>query len=154
LLVDAGAFDHNLSTMAAALPDGGRIDACEIDPERAAFAQRFFDRSPHGSKITLHLGPAIETIESLEGAFDLVFIDADKENYVNYYEAVLPKLADDGVIVADNVLWSGRVLEEDPGEEGTKAIKSFNEHVISDERVECVMLTVRDGMTLIRHRSR
>ena len=111
-VLEIGTFSgHSALAMAAALPEGGRIDACEIDPERAAFAQRYFDRSPHGSKITLHVGPALETIERLEGAFDLVFIDADKEGYVDYYEAVLPRLAERGLIVADNTLAGGRVVE-------------------------------------------
>jgi caffeoyl-CoA O-methyltransferase len=87
----------------------------------------------------------------MEGPWDLVFIDADKPNYVNYYEAVLPKLVGDGFIVADNVLWSGRVVEDD-GEESTQAIKAFNDHVAADDRVEQLMLTVRDGMTLIGRR--
>ncbi len=87
----------------------------------------------------------------LDGPFDLVFIDADKPNYQNYYEAVLPKVADDGLLIADNVLWSGRVVEAD-GDESTQAIKSFNEHVKNDDRVVSVMLTVRDGMTLVRKR--
>ena len=92
-VLEIGTFSgHSALAMAAALPDGGRIDACELNPERAAFAQRWFDRSPHGSKITLHVGPALETIERLEGAFDLVFVDADKPGYVGYYEAVLPRL--------------------------------------------------------------
>jgi len=95
-----------------------------------------------------YFGEGVDTIAQLDGPFELVFIDADKENYVNYYEAVLPKLVADGFIVADNVLWSGRVVEDD-GEEGTQAIKAFNDHVAADERVECLMLTVRDGMTLI-----
>jgi caffeoyl-CoA O-methyltransferase len=131
--------------MAAALPDGGRIDACELDPERAAFAQRYFDRSPHGSKITLHVGPAIETIERLEGDFDLVFLDADKDGYVGYYEAVLPRLAERGLIVADNTLATGRVVE---GER--PPVADFNDHVARDPRSVQVLLSVRDGMTLIR----
>jgi caffeoyl-CoA O-methyltransferase len=130
--------------MAAALPDGGRIDACEIDPERAAFAQSWFDRSPHGSRITLHVGPAAETIASLGGAFDFVFIDADKPGYVDYYEAVLPRLAEHGLIVADNTLASGEVVD------GSPAIARFNEHVAADPRTIQVLLSVRDGMTLIR----
>jgi caffeoyl-CoA O-methyltransferase len=141
-------------SMASGLPPGGRVITCDVEEDTTEVARRYAEEAGVVDRIDYRLGPGLETIETLDGPFDLVFIDADKENYVNYYEAVLPKLADDGVIVADNVLWSGRVLEEDPGEEGTKAIKSFNEHVISDERVECVMLTVRDGMTLIRHRSR
>jgi caffeoyl-CoA O-methyltransferase len=144
-VVEIGTFSgHSALSMAAALPDGGRIDACEIDPERAAFAQRYFDRSPHGSKITLHVGPALETLEQLEGPFDFVFIDADKEGYVDYYEAVLPRLAGRGLIVADNTLAGGRVVDETP------PIAAFNEHVAADPRSVQVVLSVRDGMTLIR----
>jgi caffeoyl-CoA O-methyltransferase len=144
-VVEIGTFSgHSALAMAAAVPDGGRIDACEIDPERAAFAQRYFDRSPHGSKITLHVGPALETLKRLQGAFDFVFIDADKEGYVDYYEAVLPRLAERGLIVADNTLASGRVVDESP------PISAFNEHVAADPRSVQVLLSVRDGMTLIR----
>ena len=144
-VLEIGTFSgHSALAMAAALPAGGRIDACEIDPKRAAFAQRYFDRSPHGSKITLHVGPATETIERLQGDFDLVFIDADKEGYVGYYEAVLPRLAEHGLIVADNTLASGSVVDDTP------SIVAFNEHVAADPRTLQVLLTVRDGMTLIR----
>jgi caffeoyl-CoA O-methyltransferase len=144
-VVEIGTFSgHSALAMAAALPDGGRIDACEIDPERAAFAQRYVDRSPHGSKITLHVGLALETLERLEGTFDFVFIDADKEGYVDYYEAVLPRLAERGLIVADNTLAGGRVVDESP------PIAAFNEHVAADPRSVQVLLSVRDGMTLIR----
>jgi caffeoyl-CoA O-methyltransferase len=146
-VVEIGTFSgHSALSMAAALPDGGRIDACEIDPERAAFAQRYFDRSPYGPRITLHVGPALETLHSLEGDFDFVFIDADKEGYVDYYEAVLPRLTEHGLIVADNTLWSGSVLEEDDD----SPIVRFNEHVAADPRSTQVVLSVRDGMTLIR----
>ena len=104
-VLEIGTFSgHSALAMAAGLPEGGHIDACELDPERAAFAQSWFDRSPHGSKITLHVGPALETVASLEGDFDFVFIDADKPGYVDYYEAVLPRLTDRGLIVADNTL--------------------------------------------------
>jgi caffeoyl-CoA O-methyltransferase len=144
-VVEIGTFSgHSALAMAAALPDDGRIDACEIDPERAAFAQRYFDRSPHGSKITLHVGPALETLARLEGTFDFVFIDADKEGYVDYYDAVLPRLAERGLIVADNTLAGGRVVDESP------PIAAFNEHVAADPRSVQVLLSVRDGMTLIR----
>jgi len=145
-VLEIGTFTgHSALAMAAALPDGGRIDTCELDPERAAFAQRYFDRSPYGAKITLHVGPAIETIEQLDGSFDLVFIDADKEGYVDYYETVLPRLSPNGLIVADNTLAGGRVLDGQP------PIARFNEHVAADPRTVQVLLTVRDGMTLIRH---
>jgi len=144
-VLEIGTFSgHSALSMAAALPEGGHIDACEIDPERAAFAQRYFDRSPHGAKITLHLGPAIETIDRLKGTFDLVFIDADKEGYVDYYDAVVPRLSERGLIVADNTLWSGRVVD------GEGPLVHFNEHVAADPRTIQVMLSVRDGMTLIR----
>ena len=145
-VLEIGTFTgHSALAMAAALPEGGRIDACEVDPERAAFAQRWFDRSPYGSKITLHVGPAAETIAALDGDFDLVFIDADKEGYIGYYEAVLPRLAPNGLIVADNTLAAGRVLDDDP-----PPIATFNEHVAADPRTVQVLLTIRDGMTLIR----
>ncbi len=144
-VLEVGTFSgHSALSMAAALPEGGRIDACELDPERAAFAQRYFDRSPYGSRITIHVGPALETIHGLEGDFDFVFIDADKEGYVDYYEAVLPRLAERGLIVADNTLAGGRVLSEQP------PIARFNEHVAADSRTIQVLLSVRDGMTLIR----
>ena len=144
-VLEIGTFSgHSALSMAAALPERGHIDACELDLERAAFAQRYFDRSPYGSRITLHLGPALETIERLEGEFDLVFIDADKEGYVGYYEAVLPRLAERGLIVADNTLWSGRVVD------GDGPIVAFNNHVAADSRSVQVILSVRDGMTLIR----
>src|SRR5574340_1269655 len=135
---------HSALAMAAALPEGGQLDACELDPSRAAVAQRNFDRSPYAAKITLHVGAALDTIARLEGMFDLVFIDADKDGYVDYYEAVLPRLAERGLIVADNTLLSGSVLD------GEGPIVRFNEHVASAPRSVQVLLTVRDGITLIR----
>jgi len=144
-VLELGTFSgHSALAMAAALPPGGHIDACEIDPDRAAFAQQYFDRSPHGSKIALHLGPGLETLERLVGDFDLVFIDAEKEGYIDYYEAVLPRLAPHGLIAADNTLAGGRVIE------GTPVIVEFNEHVRDDPRSVQVILSVRDGITLIR----
>jgi caffeoyl-CoA O-methyltransferase len=148
-VLEIGTFSgHSALAMAAALPEGGRIDACELDPDRAAFAQRWFDRSPHGARITLHVGPALDTIGRLEGDFDLVFVDADKEGYVGYYEAVLPRLSERGLIVADNTLATGRVVE---GER--PAVADFNEHVARDPRTVQVILSVRDGMTVVRRAS-
>ena len=144
-VLEIGTFSgHSALAMAAGLPAGGRIDACELDPARAAFAQSWFDRSPHGSKITLHVGPALETVRSLEGKFDLVFIDADKPGYVSYYEEVLPRLSERGLIVADNTLADGEVIDGNP------PIARFNEHVAADPRSIQALLTVRDGLTLIR----
>ena len=151
-VLEIGTYSgYSALSMAAALPPGGHIDTCEIEEQHAEVARRYIDQSPHADRITVHVGPALETIERLEGDFDFVFIDADKENYVNYYEAVLPRLAERGLIAADNTLWSGRVLDESDDDEGTRAIRVFNEHVRADPRVTSVMLTVRDGVTLIRH---
>jgi caffeoyl-CoA O-methyltransferase len=146
-VLEIGTYSgHSALAMAAALPEDGRIDTCELDPEHAAVAQRYFDRSPFGDRITLHLGPALDTIGRLEGEFDFVFLDANKDGYVDYYEAVLPRLAPRGLIVADNTLAHGSVLD------GDGPIPRFNEHVRDDERVVHVILAVRDGMTLIRRR--
>jgi caffeoyl-CoA O-methyltransferase len=149
-ILELGTFTgYSSISMASALPADGRIITCDIDPETMGIARRYMDESGYGDKIETRLGPALETIRTIEGPFDLVFIDADKPNYRAYYEAVLPLLAEDGVIIADNVLWSGRVVEDD-GDESTRAIKEFNEHVRADSRVVSVMLTVRDGMTLVQ----
>jgi len=150
-ILELGTFSgYSAVSMAAALPTGGRIDSCEVDETYASVARRYIEEAGYADRITIHLGPAIETIDRLDGEFDFVFIDADKPNYVNYYEAVLSRLSEGGLIAADNTLWSGRVLDEEDDSEGTVAIRSFNEHVIADDRVVSVMLTVRDGVTLIR----
>jgi predicted O-methyltransferase YrrM len=151
-VLELGTYSgYSALSMAEGLPEGGRIDTCEVDERHAEVARRYIARSAYADRITVHLGPALETIARLDGEFDLVFIDADKVNYVNYYEAVLPRLSERGLIAADNTLWSGRVLDPDD-DEGTRAIVAFNEHVTNDERVVCVQLTVRDGITLIRRR--
>jgi len=150
-VLELGTYSgYSSLSMAAGLPEGGRIDTCEVDETHAEVARRYIARSPYADRITVHLGPALATIEQLDGELDFVFIDADKENYVNYYEAVLPRLTADGLIAADNTLWSGRVLNDEDDSEGTRAIKAFNERVRNDPRVTSVMLTVRDGVTLIR----
>ena len=151
-ILELGTFTgYSSISMASALPPDGRIITCDVDPDATAIARRYMDESGHGDKIEIRLGPALETIEALEGTFDLVFIDADKPNYKAYYEAVLPLLAENGLVIADNVLWSGRVVEAD-GDESTQAIKDFNDHIMNDSRVVAVMLSVRDGMTLIQRR--
>ena len=141
---------YSALAMAAALPANGELVTCENDPKHAHIAQSYFDRSPHGRKIKLVLGPALETIASLSAhaTFDFVFLDADKENYLNYYEAILPRLKTGGLLVADNVLWSGKVLA--PRKKTDKAIAAFNDRVRNDARVECLMLPVRDGVLLVR----
>ena len=148
-VLEIGMFTgFSAQMMAAALPDDGKLITCEIDPERIAMAKEFFARSPYGRKIEVREGPALDTLASLDGPFDLIFIDADKSNYVNYYEAALPLLSRDGVLVADNVLWSGRVL--DPQERDDHAIVAFNDHVQRDPRVTNVLLSLRDGVMLVR----
>ncbi|MGH9366479.1 MAG: O-methyltransferase [Thermoanaerobaculia bacterium] len=134
--------------IAAGLPEDGTLVTCDVDPKAESIARRYFARSPHGRKITIRMGPALETIRTLLSPIDFVFLDADKENYSNYYEAVLPLMASGGLLAADNVLWSGKVL--DPKESSDRAIVAFNERVARDPRVEKVMLTVRDGITLVR----
>jgi caffeoyl-CoA O-methyltransferase len=129
--------------MAVALPPGGTIVALDVNDETTAIARRYAEEAGVADRIDYRLGNALEAIATLDGPFDLVFIDAWKPDYVDYYEAVLPKLAPDGVIVADNTL---------SGLNGNEGIKRFNEHVLADERVECILLPFRDGVTLIRRR--
>ena len=150
-VLEIGTFTGYASlSMAAALPAGGHIDTLDIEPRHAEVAQRYIDESPYADRITIHLGPALETIAKLDGEFDLVFVDADKPNYDAYYEAVLPRLSERGLIAIDNTLWSGRVL--DPPDETTKLIAALNDKLAADDRVVAVQLTVRDGVTLIRRR--
>lgn len=151
LVLELGTYSgYSALAMAAALPAGGRIVTCEVAPDHAAFARRHIDASPYADRIDLRLGPALDTIAGLDGPFELVFIDADKGGYRGYYDAVVPKLAPRGLIVADNTLWSGRVADPSQDEESTLAMREFNDHVLADPRTVCVQLTVRDGITLIR----
>ncbi len=153
LVLEIGTYSgYSALSMAQALPVDGRIVTCELDDERADFAQRHIDDAGLADRIEIRRGPALHTVNDLDGPFDLVFIDADKTGYLDYYEAVLPKLSDRGLVVVDNVLWSGRVADpqSDEDEDSTRALRAFNDHVAADERVVSVMLTVRDGVTLAR----
>jgi caffeoyl-CoA O-methyltransferase len=132
--------------IASGLPEDGTLITCDIDPKAEAIARRAFAKSPAGRKIEIRMGPALQTLKTLKGPLDFVFIDADKENYLAYYEAVLPLLRKGGLLVADNTLWSGKVLA--PKSTSDNAIVSFNQAVAKDARVDKVLLTVRDGMTL------
>jgi caffeoyl-CoA O-methyltransferase len=153
-VLEIGTYSgYGALSMAAGLPPDGRIDTCEIDEQHAEVARRYVAEAGYADRITVHLGPALESIARLEGEFDFVFIDADKANYVNYYEAVLPRLSERGLIAADNTLWSGRVADESEDDEDTRALREFNDRVSSDTRVVAVLLTVRDGVTLIRKAS-
>ena len=152
-VLEIGTFTgYSALSMAEALPADGRIVTCDISEEHLAIARRHVAASPFAGVIEIRSGPALETIATLPGPFDLVFIDADKTSYSAYFEATLAKLSPDGVILVDNVLWSGRVLDPAVVDPDTAAIKAFNDQVLADERVEVVMLTVRDGVSLIRHR--
>ena len=140
LVLEIGVFTGwSTIEMARALPPGGRIIACDVNEETTAIARRYAAEMGVADLVDFRVGNAFETVESLEEIFDLVFIDAWKPDYVDYYEAVLPKLAPDGVILADNTL--------------SESVQPFNEHVMEDDRVECVLVPIRDGVTLIRRRS-
>jgi caffeoyl-CoA O-methyltransferase len=150
-VLEIGTFSgYSSLSMAAGLAPGGRITTCELNPQHAAMARSYIARSPYAAVIEVIEGPALETVARLEGPFDFVFIDADKTNYQAYYEAVLPKLAPGGLIAADNTLWSGRVVDESDQSDDTRAIRAFNDALVSDRRVVCMQATVRDGVTLIR----
>lgn len=131
------------------LPDG-KLHTMELRERDVLTAKGFIDKSKFADQIIVHTGEALDLIEKLNEAWDLVFIDADKINYVNYYEAVMPAVRQNGFILADNVLFHGEVLEDQLRGKNGKAIQAFNEHVKKDERVEQVLLTIRDGLMLIR----
>ena len=151
LVVELGTYSgYSALSMASVLPAGARIVTCEISDEHADFAQRHIDASPYADRIEIRRGPALDTLRDLDGPYDLVFIDADKGGYADYFDAAVPKLAPDGLIVVDNTLWSGRVADAGETEETTEAIRAFNDKVRDDSRVISVMLTVRDGITLAR----
>ena len=146
-ILEIGMFTgYSTLMMAEALPDDGRLITCEVDPKAEAIARKYFGESPHGHKITIRMGPALDTIKALSAPLDFVFIDADKVNYSNYYETCFPLVKPGGLIVGDNVLWSGKVI--DPKDDDTRSIVAFNRLVQSDPRVENVCVTVRDGMML------
>jgi len=147
-ILEIGTFaGYSALSMAEALPEDGTLVTCDEDPVAIAFAKKYFSESQHGKKIKQMEGLALESIKKLTGSFDMAFIDADKINYSNYYEAILPMIRPGGLIAVDNVLWSGRVLR--PQDESDRAIHQFNERVVKDQRVESVLLTVRDGLNCI-----
>jgi caffeoyl-CoA O-methyltransferase len=150
-VLEIGTYSgYSAISMAAGLPPGGRIDTCEVEPKHAEVSRRYIEEAGYADRITVHVGPAIETVERLDGPFDLAFVDADKVGYAAYYEAVLPKLTERGLIVFDNMLQGGRVVHEPDASESTRAIAELNDRLAADERVVAVLLTVRDGVTLVR----
>ncbi len=153
-VLEIGTFTgYSALCFAEVLPEDGRVITCEIDPESAALASKYFAKSPHGRKIDVRMGPALETLRALAGPFDVIFIDADKVNYVHYYRRALELVSPRGVILIDNVLWSGNVLVYPPPDASTAAIQDLNRLVATDPRVTAVLVTIRDGVMVIKKRT-
>jgi predicted O-methyltransferase YrrM len=151
-ILEIGTFTgYSALCLAEGLASSGKLITIEYNPELEDKITENFKNSPYSQSIQLVVGDAMEEIPKLPHAFQLVFIDADKSNYLNYYHLVWDKLAFGGYIIADNVLWNGKVVEPiNDDDEDTKAIIRFNQHVVTDKRAECIMLPVRDGLTVIR----
>lgn len=150
-VLELGTYSgYSALAMAHGLPEDGRIVTCEFSEEHADFAERHIAASPFAERIEVRRGPALETMRTLDGPFDLIFVDADKPGYPDYYEAGLALLADRGLMVLDNTLWSGRVLQ--PEDERSRLMADLNDRIVRDERVVCVQLPVRDGVTIVRRR--
>jgi predicted O-methyltransferase YrrM len=149
-VLELGTFTgYSSISMALALPADGQVITCDVDAEMTEIARRYAQEAGVADRIEYRLGPALDTVAQLEGEFDLVFIDADKPNYLNYYEATVPKLSPNGLLILDNTLWSGRVADPNEDDENTRAIRTVNDRVRDDPRVRNVLLTVRDGMNLV-----
>ena len=153
--IEVGTFTgYSAISIARGLSDDGTLLCCDVNEEWTATARKYWERAGVDDKIELRIAPAIETLRSLPAGerFDLAFIDADKPNYPHYYEEVLARLRPNGVILVDNTLWGGAVADPKATDDNTKAIRAFNDAVAADERVESTILTVGDGLTLIRKR--
>ena len=154
--VEVGTFTgYSALCIARGLADGGRLLCCDINEEWTAIGRRHWEKAGVAHKIELRLGPAVDTLRALpaDTKFDMAFIDADKPNYKNYYEEILKRMRPNGVILFDNVLWMGQVLEANPTEDSTIALRALNDFIATDRRVEAVMLSVSDGLTLVRKRA-
>jgi caffeoyl-CoA O-methyltransferase len=150
-VLEIGMFTgYSALCFAEALPAEGTVLTCEVDEESAALARQYFAQSPIGKKIEVRMGPALDTMRHLKEPFDLIFIDADKINYVNYYRRALDLVSPQGVILIDNVLWDGDVLKHPAPDEQTAAIQELNRVVAADSRVTAVLVTIRDGVLVIR----
>lgn len=151
--VEVGTFTgYSAICVARALPPDGRLLCCDVNPEWTGIARRYWERAGLGGKITLKLAPAIETLRALPSDYtiDLSFIDADKVNYRNYYEECLKRTRSNGLILIDNVLWGGSVIDPRSQSEDTRAIRALNDFIAQDRRVEAVMIPVSDGLTIAR----
>ena len=152
-VLELGTFSgYSALSMAEGLEDGAELHTFEIFDEQEDFIRKWFDGSKYANKLHLHIGDALELVPQMDVTWDLAFIDADKRQYVDYYRMVLPRMRKGGFIIADNTLWYGHVLEEHPRESDlqTQGVQAFNELVAKDDRVEKVILPLRDGLTLIR----
>lgn len=151
MVLELGTFTgYSALCMAEGMPEDGILHTIDNNDELAEFTQNYFNQSPYKDKIRYHLGDALETIPSINETFDMVFIDADKREYLSYYEAVLNKVKKGGFILADNTLWDGKVLEpESQKDEQTIGILQFNDFVATDPRVEKVIIPLRDGLTIL-----
>ncbi len=150
-ILEVGTYTgYSALCMAENLPSNGELITLDISRERVAVGQTFWDKSPHGKKIKSVLGPAIETMKTLKPAFDLVFIDADKPGYLQYLKSALPLLSETGVVVVDNCLWNGTVLEKNPTDPDAIAIKAFNDFVASNSTLQKTLVPIRDGLFVIR----
>jgi caffeoyl-CoA O-methyltransferase len=146
-VLEIGLFTgYSALAWAEALPEDGRLITCDVNPETTAMARRYFASSPHGKKIEVRLGPALETLKTLRGPFDICFIDADKTGYDAYYDACVDLTRRGGLIVLDNMMQSGKVLN--PVDDRVRAIHALNDRIQNDERVENVLLPIRDGIML------
>ena len=152
-VLEVGTFTgYSALCVAEALPEGGSVVTCEVDPDHARMAREHIAGTPYKDQIEIRLGRALKTVAALDGPFDFAYIDAERTGYRRYLDAVLPKLAPGGFIVANNVLWKGHVLDPDRADADSRAVAEFNEAVAQDPRLECVMLTVGEGITIIRPR--
>ena len=150
-ILEIGTFTgYSALCLSKGLQRGGKIHTIELREEDAATARAYFEQSINKDKIVLHVGDAKQIIPTLNEVWDIVFIDADKVGYIDYYELILPSVKQNGIIIADNVLFHGQVLEHTISGKNAKAVDAFNEHVKNDKRVEQVLLTVRDGLLLIQ----
>ena len=150
-ILEIGTFTgYSALCLAEGLTDGGHLHSIDNNAEIMDMAQSYVDRSAYREQITLHQGPGLDWIHRLDQPWDLVFIDADKENYPRYLEALLPKLQVGAIILADNVLWSGKVADPEADDDETKALRSYNRMVMENPRLEAMILSVRDGISLAR----
>tara|TARA_B110000116_G_scaffold227732_1_gene208799 strand:+ start:1761 stop:2420 length:660 start_codon:yes stop_codon:yes gene_type:complete len=155
LAIEVGTFTGTSSlAIARALPDGGRLLCCDVSEEWTAIARRHWEAAGVSDRIDLVIAPAIQTLRALpdDTPVDFAFIDADKTGYLAYYEELVPRLSDHGILVVDNVLWSGRVMDPSADDDDTVALREFNARVVADDRVDVVMLSIGDGVSVVRRR--